>query len=133
MYMCSRGSELRAVDTLRISIRVSSRADVVVGSYLGRRARHSKTKQRQPEIVWRAILHRTLQRAVVRRQSSTPIRRNFDLSYETSGWQNARYVNNPFLDGMTHDKLVTGRLAVEQRPISGQRLATLAVGRVALK
>jgi Capsule assembly protein Wzi len=40
---------------------------------------------------------------------------HFDLTYEISEWQNAWYVNSPFLDGMTNYGLVTGNWGGDQR------------------
>ncbi|HLZ98067.1 MAG TPA: capsule assembly Wzi family protein [Steroidobacteraceae bacterium] len=57
--------------------------------------------------------------------------RYFDLSYETSEWQNAWYVNNPFLDGMTNDKLVLGSWGGDQRLFNdgvGARSQMLRIG-----
>jgi Capsule assembly protein Wzi len=57
--------------------------------------------------------------------------RYFDLSYETSEWQNAWYVNNPFLDGMTNDKLVLGSWGGDQRMFNdgvGARSQMLRIG-----
>ena len=39
----------------------------------------------------------------------------FDLTAETSEWQNAWYVHNLYLDGMTTDGLVTGNWGADQR------------------
>jgi hypothetical protein len=55
----------------------------------------------------------------------------FDLTYETSEWQNAWYVNNPFLDGMTNDHLVTGSWGGDQRVFNdgvGARSQMLRIG-----
>jgi len=40
---------------------------------------------------------------------------HFDLTYEFSEWQNGWYINNPFLDGMVNDGLVTGNWGGDQR------------------
>jgi hypothetical protein len=56
---------------------------------------------------------------------------HFDLTYEISEWQNAWYVNNPFLDGMTNDGLVTGHWGGDQRLFNdgvGARSQMLRVG-----
>ena len=55
----------------------------------------------------------------------------FDVTYETSEWQNAWYVNNPFLDGMTNDGLVTGHWGADQRVFNdgvGARSQVLRIG-----
>jgi hypothetical protein len=55
----------------------------------------------------------------------------FDLTYETAEWQNAWYVNNPFLDGMTNDKLVLGQWGADQRVFNdgvGARSQMLRIG-----
>jgi hypothetical protein len=55
----------------------------------------------------------------------------FDLTYETSEWQNAWYVNNPFLDGMTNHGLVTGSWGADQRIFNdgvGARSQMLRIG-----
>jgi hypothetical protein len=56
---------------------------------------------------------------------------HFDLTYEISEWQNAWYVNNPFLDGMTNDGLVTGHWGGDQRLFNdgvGARSQMLRIG-----
>jgi hypothetical protein len=40
---------------------------------------------------------------------------HFDLTYEISEWQNGWYVNNPFLDGMVNNGIVTGNWGANQR------------------
>jgi Capsule assembly protein Wzi len=55
----------------------------------------------------------------------------FDLTYETSEWQNGWYVNNPFLDGMTNDGLVLGAWGADQRLFKdglGARSQMLRIG-----
>ncbi len=55
----------------------------------------------------------------------------FDLTYETSEWQNGWYTNNPFLDGMTNDRLVTGQWGGDQRVFNdsvGARSQSLRIG-----
>ena len=55
----------------------------------------------------------------------------FDLTYETSEWQNGWYVNNPFLDGMTNDHLVLGAWGADQRIFGdgvGARSQMLRIG-----
>jgi hypothetical protein len=55
----------------------------------------------------------------------------FDLTYETSEWQNAWYVNNPFLDGMTNHGLVLGSWGGDQRLFGdgvGARSQMLRIG-----
>ncbi len=55
----------------------------------------------------------------------------FDLTYETSEWQNGWYVNNPFLDGMTNDHLVLGAWGADQRIFNdgvGARSQSLRIG-----
>lgn len=55
----------------------------------------------------------------------------FDATYETSEWQDGWYVNNPFLDGMTNDKLVTGHWGGDQRVFGngvGARSQMLRIG-----
>jgi hypothetical protein len=57
--------------------------------------------------------------------------RYFDLTYEIAEWQNAWYVNNPFLDGMTNDGLVLGQWGADQRIFNdgvGARSQMLRVG-----
>ncbi len=56
---------------------------------------------------------------------------HFDLTYETSEWQNGWYVNNPFLDGMTNNGLVLGHWGADQRLFNdgvGARSQMLRVG-----
>ena len=55
----------------------------------------------------------------------------FDLTYETSEWQNGWYVNNPFLDGMTNDRIVLGHWGGDQRLFGdgvGARSQMLRIG-----
>ena len=55
----------------------------------------------------------------------------FDLTYETSEWQNGWYVNNPFLDGMTNDGLVLGHWGGDNRVFNdgvGARSQMLRLG-----
>jgi Capsule assembly protein Wzi len=55
----------------------------------------------------------------------------FDITYETSEWQNSWYTNNPFLDGMTNDHLVLGAWGADQRLFNdgvGARSQMLRVG-----
>lgn len=55
----------------------------------------------------------------------------FDLTYETSEWQNGWYVNNPFLDGMTNDGLVLGHWGADNRVFNdgvGARSQMLRIG-----
>ncbi|MEA3152145.1 MAG: hypothetical protein QOD56_3084 [Gammaproteobacteria bacterium] len=55
----------------------------------------------------------------------------FDVTYETSEWQNAWYVNSVFLDGMTNDGLVTGNWGGDQRLFNdgvGARSQMLRIG-----
>jgi hypothetical protein len=57
--------------------------------------------------------------------------RYFDITYETSEWQNSWYTNNPFLDGMTNDRLVLGAWGADQRVFNdgvGARSQMLRVG-----
>jgi hypothetical protein len=57
--------------------------------------------------------------------------RNFDLTFEASEWQNGWYTNNPFLDGMTNDRLVLGQWGADQRIFNdglGARSEMLRVG-----
>jgi hypothetical protein len=57
--------------------------------------------------------------------------RYFDMTYEISEWQNAWYVNNPFLDGMTNYGLVTGHWGADQRVFNdgvGARSQMLRIG-----
>jgi hypothetical protein len=56
---------------------------------------------------------------------------HFDLTYEISEWQNGWYVNNPFLDGMVNDGLVTGQWGGDQRFFTdgvGARSQMLRIG-----
>jgi hypothetical protein len=56
---------------------------------------------------------------------------HFDLTYEISEWQNAWYVNSPFLDGMTNDRLVLGSWGGDQRIFNdgvGARSQMLRIG-----
>jgi Capsule assembly protein Wzi len=56
---------------------------------------------------------------------------HFDLTYETSEWQNGWYTNNPFLDGMTNDHLVLGAWGADQRLFNdgvGARSQMLRIG-----
>jgi hypothetical protein len=56
---------------------------------------------------------------------------HFDLTYEVSEWQNSWYTNNPFLDGMVNDRLVTGNWGGDQRLFGdgvGARSQMLRVG-----
>ena len=55
----------------------------------------------------------------------------FDLTYEITEWQNAWYVNSPFLDGMTNDGLVLGHWGADQRVFNdgvGARSQMLRIG-----
>jgi hypothetical protein len=55
----------------------------------------------------------------------------FDLTYETSEWQNGWYTNNPFLDGMTNNHLVLGAWGADQRVFgdgAGARSQMLRIG-----
>jgi capsule assembly protein Wzi len=55
----------------------------------------------------------------------------FDLTYETSEWQNAWYVNSVFLDGMVNDRLVLGAWGADQRLFNdgvGARSQMLRIG-----
>ena len=55
----------------------------------------------------------------------------FDLTYEVTEWQNGWYVNNPFLDGMTNDRLVIGHWGGDQRVFNdgvGARSQLLRIG-----
>jgi hypothetical protein len=57
--------------------------------------------------------------------------RHFDLTYEISEWQNGWYTNNPFLDGMVNDGLVTGHWGGDQRLFGdgvGARSQMLRIG-----
>ena len=57
--------------------------------------------------------------------------RYFDMTFEISEWQNAWYTNNPFLDGMTNDGLVTGHWGAAQRVFNdgvGARSEMLRIG-----
>ena len=59
------------------------------------------------------------------------IGRYFDLTYETSEWQNLWYVHNIFLDGMTNDALVLGHWGGDERVFGdgiGARSQMLRVG-----
>lgn len=47
----------------------------------------------------------------------------FDLTYETSEWQNAWYVHNVYRDGMTVDGFVTGNWGADQRLFNDDRVA----------
>ncbi|HEY6925500.1 MAG TPA: capsule assembly Wzi family protein [Steroidobacteraceae bacterium] len=47
----------------------------------------------------------------------------FDLTFETSEWQNAWYVHSVYQDGMTEDGLVTGIWGADQRVIRDDRVA----------
>jgi hypothetical protein len=56
---------------------------------------------------------------------------HFDLTYEITEWQNAWYVNSPFLDGMTNDRLVLGSWGGDQRIFNdglGARSQMLRIG-----
>jgi len=56
---------------------------------------------------------------------------HFDLTYEITEWQNVWYVNNPFLDGMTNDRLVLGSWGGDQRIFNdgvGARSQMLRIG-----
>jgi Capsule assembly protein Wzi len=56
---------------------------------------------------------------------------HFDLTYEISEWQQGWYVNNPFLDGMVNDGLVTGHWGGDQRSFGdgvGARSQMLRIG-----
>jgi hypothetical protein len=56
---------------------------------------------------------------------------HFDLTYEVSEWQNSWYTNNPFLDGMVNDGLVTGNWGGDQRLFGdgvGSRTMMLRIG-----
>jgi hypothetical protein len=55
----------------------------------------------------------------------------FDLTYEITEWQNAWYVNSPFLDGMTNDRIVLGAWGADQRLFNdgvGARSQSLRIG-----
>jgi hypothetical protein len=55
----------------------------------------------------------------------------FDLTFETAEWQNSWYTNNPFLDGMTNDRLVLGQWGADQRVFNdgvGARSQMLRIG-----
>jgi hypothetical protein len=56
----------------------------------------------------------------------------FDLTYETSEWQNGWYASNGvFLDGMTQDRLATGQWGADQRVFNdgvGARSQMLRIG-----
>jgi hypothetical protein len=55
----------------------------------------------------------------------------FDITYETSEWQNSWYTNNPFLDGMTNNHLVLGAWGADQRLFGdgvGARSQMLRIG-----
>ncbi|MDP8984302.1 MAG: capsule assembly Wzi family protein [Pseudomonadota bacterium] len=55
----------------------------------------------------------------------------FDLTYETSEWQNSWYTNNPFLDGMTNDRIVLGAWGAQERLFNdgvGARSQMLRIG-----
>jgi hypothetical protein len=55
----------------------------------------------------------------------------FDLTYETAEWQNGWYTNNPFLDGMTNDRLVLGNWGGDNRVFNdgvGARTQMLRIG-----
>jgi hypothetical protein len=57
--------------------------------------------------------------------------RYFDMTFEVSEWQNGWYTNNPFLDGMTNNGLVTGNWAADQRVFNdgvGARSEMLRIG-----
>ncbi len=57
--------------------------------------------------------------------------RNFDLTLETTEWQNAWYVHTVYLDGMTNDGIVVGNWGASQRRFGddmGARTAMLRVG-----
>jgi Capsule assembly protein Wzi len=57
--------------------------------------------------------------------------RYFDMTYEISEWQNGWYTNNPFLDGMTNYRLVTGQWGADQRVFNdgvGARSQMLRIG-----
>jgi hypothetical protein len=57
--------------------------------------------------------------------------RYFDLTYETAEWQNGWYTNNPFLDGMTEDRIVLGAWGADQRLFNdgvGARSQMLRIG-----
>jgi hypothetical protein len=57
--------------------------------------------------------------------------RYFDMTYEISEWQNGWYVNNPFLDGMTNNRLVLGQWGADQRVFNdgvGARSQMLRIG-----
>jgi hypothetical protein len=47
----------------------------------------------------------------------------FDLTYETSEWQNQWYVHSVYLDGMTNDRFVTGNWGADQRVFNDDRVA----------
>jgi hypothetical protein len=56
---------------------------------------------------------------------------SFDLTIEASEWQNSWYTNNPFLDGMTNDHLVTGEWGADQRLFNdgvGARSGMIRIG-----
>jgi hypothetical protein len=55
----------------------------------------------------------------------------FDLTYELAEWQNGWYTNNPFLDGMTQDRIVLGAWGADQRLFNdsvGARSQMLRIG-----
>ena len=57
--------------------------------------------------------------------------RYFDLTYETSEWQNGWYTNSIFLDGMTNNRLVLGQWGADQRVFNdgvGARTQMLRIG-----
>jgi hypothetical protein len=57
--------------------------------------------------------------------------RYFDLTYETSEWQNSWYTNSVFLDGMTNNRLVLGQWGADQRLFNdgvGARSQMLRIG-----
>jgi capsule assembly protein Wzi len=59
------------------------------------------------------------------------IARHFDVTYEFAEWQNAWYVHNIFLDGMTNDYLVLGAWGADERVFGdgvGARSQMLRVG-----
>jgi hypothetical protein len=47
----------------------------------------------------------------------------FDLTYETSEWQNAWYVHSVYRDGMTNDGFVTGHWGADQRVFNNDIVA----------
>ena len=56
---------------------------------------------------------------------------NFDLTFETSEWQNAWYVHTVYLDGMTNEGIVLGHWGGDQRRFGdgvGARTAMLRLG-----